>query len=116
MNTGVIAGTAILIILLILGGAALLKRRDGDPNTAAHLAGAGGASGTRKIVDRKSMWAKRYGAGSGAWTAAVWTAGAGFTLSKAEEDDRDHNASYRGSGGAVGDAAGCGASAACGGG
>lgn len=106
---GVLAGSAILIILVILAAAVMLKHRDAGPNTQLPNSAAGGKPGTRKITDRKSMWAKRYGAGHVAWGAAAWTAGAGLTFDQAEDAAREHKASCGGSAGAVGGTAGCGA-------
>jgi hypothetical protein len=66
-----------------------------------------------RVQDRRSLWARRYGAG-GAWTAAAWTAGTGLHLQPNRDGVGDPVAGCSGSPGVVG--GGCGAGGACGGG
>ena len=70
MNAVLIIIGAFLIVPLILGGAYLLKHRDTDPGATTRNAAAGGSWGTKKVIDRRAMWARRYGAGA-AWTAGT---------------------------------------------
>ena len=56
-----------------------------------------------RVQDRRSLWARRYGAG-GAWTAAAWTAGTGLHLQQNRDGVGDPVAGCSGSPGVVGGA------------
>ncbi|WP_206428416.1 hypothetical protein [Mycolicibacterium stellerae] len=81
-------------------------RTDEDRKTGGSAYRAG------RVQDRRSLWARRYGAG-GAWTAGAWTAGTGLHLTQNHDGVGDPVARCSGSAGMIG---GCGAGGGCGGG
>ena len=117
---GAIAGFAALAVVVSM------RRARNRPKTAARkpiggetrtfddrTTGASRAYRAGRVQDRRSLWARRYGAG-GAWTAAAWTAGSGLHLQQKRDGVGDPVARCSGSPGVVG--GGCGAGGACGGG
>jgi hypothetical protein len=109
MNIALIGIVALLIIPLIIGGAYVVRNRGTDPGAPTRTAAAGGSWGTKKVADRRALWARRYGAG------AAWTAGTiGITSMSGIEGVGDPHATGGGAG-AVGGGVGCGGGA-CGGG
>jgi hypothetical protein len=121
-DVGVIIGVALagFVALAVVVGMRRRGRSTLAPSprpAAAPRPDAQSAEGTRAcrprpVKDRRSLWAKRYGAGS-AWTAAAWTAGSGLHLTQKKDGVGDPVAACSGSAGMIG---GCGAGAACGGG
>jgi hypothetical protein len=122
VHAGIIAAAA---TLAITSAASWLQRKRVRSKKAARRASAAGSHGTGRVMDRRTLWARRYGAGGG-WTTAAWTAGAGG-LYLAENHDGVGDPLARCSGspglvggctdsGGVGDGVGCGGGAGCGGG
>lgn len=91
----------------------------GEPRTFEERSrGSSRAYRAGRVQDRRSLWARRYGAG-GAWTAAAWTAGTGLHLEKKHDGVGDPIAGCSGSPGLIGgggvDGVGC-SGGGCGGG
>ena len=70
MNAVLVMIGVFFIVPLVIGGTVLLCKRTVDPGSPTRTAAAGGSWGTKKVVDRRAMWARRYGAGA-AWTAGT---------------------------------------------
>jgi hypothetical protein len=114
MNAILVMIGAFLVVPLILGGAYIVKHGNTDPGATTRNAAAGGSWGTKKVVDRRAMWARRYGAG------AAWTAGTiGITGTSGTHGVGDPHATGGGVkpiGGGAGCSTGCGGGVGCGGG
>jgi hypothetical protein len=70
MSAALIMIGVLVIVPLVIGGTVLLCKRTIDPGASTRTAAAGGSWGTKKVTDRRAMWARRYGAGA-AWTAGT---------------------------------------------
>src|SRR5215213_1577922 len=103
MNAVLVMIGVFFIVPLVIGGTVVLCKRTVDPGAPTRTVAAGGSWGTKKVVDRRAMWARRYGAG------AAWTAGTiGITAASGIDGVGDPHATGSGVG-PIGGGVGCGA-------
>jgi hypothetical protein len=118
MNAVLAAVLAMLIVPAMIGGAIVLKRKDGEPTTAIRNRAAGSSWGSKKVADRRALWARRYGAGT-AWTAgAVGLSGIAPIDGVGDPHGRcsgHAGLTCGGCGGGLGDIGSCGGGVGCGG-
>lgn len=133
---GGLAGLIVTVVLVGMRRARIRRKTDAakpvagetrtfEDRTTEERSGDGGrAYRPGRVQDRRSLWARRYGAG-GAWAGAAWTAGAGLHLTQNRDGVGDPIARCSGSPGAIGGACGggvggctggCGAGGGCAGG